>query len=315
MSHEETVALMALLRLPGAGNGAARRAIALARSLDVSVDAIAGLSPRELLDRYPAVEATPLTELLARCTATRRERERRMLDRVLQSGAQVVTVSDLDYPAALTRHLGVRAPVLLFLAGHRELLDEPSAAVVGARDVSERGAMLAAECAATFGRAGICVVSGGAAGVDSAAHGGALEAGGKTVVVLPQGLLTFRGSRDLLQAIDDGYAAVVSEFLPDMSWQTHAAVTRNATICALSNLICVIEPKKQGGSIRTARFAFEQCKRVLICCAPTYREIADTLTRAGALPILDEGGQFNGVRLLAQWESAPAPSGGQGELF
>lgn len=315
MSHEEIATLMALLRLPGAGNGAARRALAFAGSQGVSLAELAGQPSRELLERFPVAATAPLATHLARCTAPKREKEHRLLDRIVQSGAQAIGIADSDYPLGLSKALGPQAPVLIFLAGDRELLDVPAAAVVGARDVSERGGMLAAECAATFARAGICVVSGGATGADSAAHGAALAAGGKTVVVSPQGLLTFRGSRELLHAMDEGRAMVVSEFLPDMSWQTHAAVTRNATISALSNVVCVVEPKKQGGSIRTARLAFEQGKRVLVYCAPSHREIADTLTRAGALSLLNEDGQFDAAYLLAQWESAPTPSGGQGELF
>lgn len=315
MLKEEIATIMTLLRVPGAGNKAARRAMALARSANLSLHALTELSAREIVERFPGTGEDHIVLLLSQCVPLSRETELRLLARVEQSGAQVLTCADSDFPQALARDLGNRAPALLFLAGDRELLDEPAVAIVGAREVSERGAMLAAECARTFARAGLCIVSGGAAGVDTAAQGAALDEGGKTVVVLPQGLLTFRGPRQLLQAIADGRAAILSEFLPDMTWQTHAAVTRNGTISALSRLVCVIEPKKQGGSVRTARCAIEQGKRALIYCAPGYQAVGRALRQAGAGSLLDAEGQFDSGYLLAQWESAPAPPEGQGELF
>jgi DNA processing protein len=294
---------------------AARRAVALAKHLGVSLNVLPDIPTRDLLERFPSTQTDQLASLLPQCTPEAQDQEARFLDRVLHSGAQMITCADSDYPESLARDLGNRAPALLFLAGDRELLDEHAAAVVGARDVSRRGAMLATETASAFAQAGIGVVSGGATGADSAAHAAALANGGKTVVVLPQGILTFRGSRELLHAIDDGRAAILSEFLPDMTWQTHAAVTRNATISALANLVCVIEPKKQGGSVRTARHAIEHGKRVLVYCDPSHRDLAKTLTSAGARSLLDSNGHFDAGYLLQQWETAPTPSGGQSELF
>lgn len=315
MTTNEVAVLMALHRIPGAGTVSARRAVALASHLGVTLDALPLIPTRELLEQFPTSQTDQLASFLPHCAGEACDREVRFLDRILRSGAQVITCADGDYPESLARDLGNRAPALLFLAGDRELLETPSAAVVGAREVSRRGAILAGETAAAFARAGINVVSGGATGVDSAAHAAALAHGGTTVVVLPQGLLTFRGSRELLQAVEDGRGAILSEFLPDMTWQTHAAVTRNATISALSNLVCVIEPKKQGGSVRTARLAIEHGKRVLVYCDPAHQDLGATLVCSGAAPLLDAEGQFATEYLLQQWRSAPAPFGGQTELF
>jgi DNA protecting protein DprA len=315
VTNGEIIVLMALLRIPGAGNMAARRAVAMAGNLGISLSALPDIPARELLERFPSSQTDHLATLLPQCTRDAQDKEARLLDRVHHAGAQVIACADGDYPESLARDLGNRAPALLSLVGDRELLEERAAAVVGARDFSRRGAILASETAAAFARAGIGIVSGGASGVDSAAHASALANGGKTVVVLPQGLLTFRGSRDLLQAVDEGRAAILSEFLPDMTWQTHAAVTRNATISAISSMVCVIEPKKQGGSVRTARHAIEHGKRVLVFCDPSHRDLAETLARAGAKSLLDSNGQFDADYLLEQWQTAPTPSGGQPELF
>jgi predicted Rossmann fold nucleotide-binding protein DprA/Smf involved in DNA uptake len=114
-----------------------------------------------------------------------------------------------------------------------------------------------------------------------------LRNGGKTVVVLPQGILTYRGPALLFDAIQDGRAAVVSEFAPDMAWETHAAVTRNTTISAFSLLVCVIEPKKTGGSVRTARCALAQGKRVLVYPARGCASVVQSLSNGGALELVE----------------------------
>jgi predicted Rossmann fold nucleotide-binding protein DprA/Smf involved in DNA uptake len=112
-----------------------------------------------------------------------------------------------------------------------------------------------------------------------------------------------------------GRAVIVSQFAPDARWQTHAAVTRNATISALARMVCVIEPKKIGGSIRTARAAVAQGKRVLFYCPEAGpHSPARLLRQAGALDLVPPDHSFCPESLLNQWTSAPAPAR-QTDLF
>ncbi|MCC6695310.1 MAG: DNA-processing protein DprA [Candidatus Hydrogenedentes bacterium] len=315
MNTRSIAALMALLRQPGAGNTTARRAVAIAQSLKVPLDEFADLAPSELAQRLPGADLDGLTPFLARCDQAALDNELRLLDRVYAAGAQAIACCEEDYPESLACHLGLRAPALLFAAGNLGLLETPSVAIVGAREVSMRGSLLASDCAKVFAGHSVTVVSGGAPGVDSAAHSSALANGGATVIVLPQGLLTFQGPRDSMEALDEGRALAVSEFLPDAIWQTHAAVTRNATISALARMVCVIEPKKTGGSVRTARCAIEQGKRVLAYYAPGFADLERTLSQAGASRLLDAEGQFSEDHILGLWQSAPNRPSGQAELF
>ena len=110
----------------------------------------------------------------------------------------------------------------------------------------------------------MAVVSGGAAGVDWAAHDAALQSGGSTVIFLPQGILVYEMSSAWREAMDEGRLLLASEYLPDAPWRTYAAVSRNALIAAQARLVCVIEPRKQGGSLLTARHAVDQGKQVLV---------------------------------------------------
>jgi predicted Rossmann fold nucleotide-binding protein DprA/Smf involved in DNA uptake len=118
-----------------------------------------------------------------------------------------------------------------------------------------------------------------------------------------------------MEAAEEGRAAIVSEFAPDSRWHTHAAVTRNATISALSRLVCVIEPRKTGGSVRTARCGLEQGKQVLVHGSRDPESPIAALRRAGAGSLLDEQGQFSGARLQDRWRNPPATSASQADLF
>ena len=186
---------------------------------------------------------------------------------------------------------------------------------MGARRVTPAGGALARQCACAFAKAGVTVTSGGADGVDMAGHMGALEGGGATIVVLPRGLLTYTAPATVQQAVNDGRALVLSEFLPDAPWSTQAAVTRNGTIAALSRLACVIEPKKTGGSIRTARLALDMGKRVLFHCPAGPHSLVDTLTQLGAEALPVQSGDLDKNALLRHWHALPREVARQSELF
>ena len=314
MDREDVNALLALLLMDGVGRVAVREAALAARQAEAPLAELVRLPTEELVRRLPhGFDA--VASLLARLPDGNLVRAAGLLDFVDKAGADVLPFTDDSFPAAIPSALGSATPVLLFVWGDTALLNEPMAAVVGARKASGKGLGLARACASAFGEIGVPVVSGGADGVDTAAHGAVLEAGGKTVIVLPQGLLTFRPGPQLEFAIEDGRATVVSEFRPDLRWERHAAVTRNATISAFAELVCVIEPKKKGGSIRTAKCAIEQGRRLLVYCDESQRAAAETLARADALDLLDKDGTFRTTRLVELWNDRPAPSAGQGTLF
>ncbi len=314
MDREDINALLALLLVDGAGRVAVREVALAAQQAETPLAELVRLPTEELVRLLPhGFDAVP--PLLARLPDGNLVRAAGLLEFVEDADAGVLVFTDDAFPDAISSSLGSATPVLLFVLGDPALLNQPMAAIVGARKAAEKGLGLARVCATAFGKNGVPVVSGGADGVDKAAHGAVLEAGGKTVIVLPQGLLTFRPGPQLQFALEDGRATVVSEFRPDLRWERHAAVTRNATIAALAEAVCVIEPKKKGGSIRTANCAIEQGKQLLVYCDESQRATADTLAQAGALDLLDEDGQFCSDRLAELWNGRPAPTAGQGTLF
>jgi len=311
----DAVASLALLLSPGTGNAGVVLGQSAARAVDRPLGALVGLPARDLVALLPPGMAR-VAETLARCGQPHQARAARLIERLVQRGGQAITLHEKAYPAALRASLGRDAPALLTVLGDPALLVDAGGAVVGARKATRRGIKLARACAQEFCRAGIAVVSGGARGVDSAAHAAALAAGGKTVVVLPQGLLTYVPPKAVKAAVAQGRAILVSQFVPDAPWETHAAVTRNATISGIARVVCVIEPKKVGGSIRTARAALAQGKRVAAYCPEGLPgSAAGPLAQTPALELLDAAGHFSADRLLDIWASTPALPAGQADLL
>ncbi|MCP4645061.1 MAG: hypothetical protein GY851_31755 [bacterium] len=312
-THDAT-ALLAVLLTSGAGRATAHRAHQLAGQLKMPLHEILGLPKVKRIRRLGPLNPR-LAETLGRCTRAAMKTAERLVRAVDDAGGESVPLGAPGYPPRLLQALETSAPPVLFLVGARSLLDEPAAAIVGARLATAKGLSLATKSAAALAGHGVPIVSGGARGVDSAAHASSLSAGGGTIVVLPQGLLTYDPPAPIREGIDDGRVLLLSAFAPDTSWQTHAAVTRNATIAALADLVCVIEPAKQGGSIRTARYALKQGARLLVHVNRRNRAVLEPLQDAGALPLVEPGASFDIPRITRMWDDRPPRPQGQTDLF
>ena len=293
----DSSAILALLLLPGIGPAAVHRALAASSALHMPLPDMLNTEPRDLAHRLPP-GLHDVASVVARCTPTDHAQARDLLATIAARGADAITATDPDWPAALAR-LGTTMPPIIFYKGRRELLAKPAAAVVGARDPSGTGARLASDCAAFFAAEGIAVVSGGAHGVDSRAHLAAIAADGGTVIVLPQGLLTYDAPAAISRAVDAGRALILSQFQPDAPWEVHAAVTRNATIGALARVVCVVEPRKTGGSIRAARVAIGLGKPVAAWCSTN--QVRRLLETAGAGELADPAGRLRREYLRELW--------------
>jgi len=179
----------------------------------------------------------------------------------LQAGSvKVLVYGQPSYPDRLYRLLGDSAPPVLFLRGNIDLFERPAVGLCGSRKASDKGLRVAGDCARLLAQQQINVVSGYAQGVDIAAHRAALEAGGTTTVVLAEGILQFRLKseiRDLLGEGDFSRLSFVSEFPPNVSWRAHNAMTRNRTICGLSDAMIVIESGPEGGTFEAGKTALE----------------------------------------------------------
>lgn len=150
---------------------------------------------------------------------------------------------------------GLNVP--LWVCGSLEGLAAPAVAVVGARAPSAAGRRLAFETAKSLAKHGICVVSGLALGIDSAAHEGALAAEAPTVGVLGGGHGQFfpPANRELAERIIAGGGAVISPYAPDWPARPGQFLQRNAIVAGLGDGVVVVEAAKRSGALNTASHA------------------------------------------------------------
>jgi DNA processing protein len=182
------------------------------------------------------------------------------------------------YPPRLLS-LGEPPPVL-FVRGNTDALRGPCVAVVGSRETDEEGGALAAGLASASAAAGLVVVSGGARGVDAAAHRGALRDGGETVAVLGTGIdVAYPAEHRSLFDDIAACGALVTELLPGAPPMGSFFLTRNRIIAALSLGVVVARGSARSGALTTARWAARLGRPVAVLPARS----GATLGEAGAL--------------------------------
>ncbi len=159
----------------------------------------------------------------------------------------------MGYPPELERV--PRPPPALRLRG--ALPPRPRVAVVGSRSPDEYGLDLAGSIAGGLARAGVAIVSGGAAGVDAAAHRAAVEAGGRTVVVLGCGLDVVypRAHAPLFERIAASGGALLSEHEDGAPPLRHHFPERNRIVAGLSDAVVVVRARARSGALITAEWA------------------------------------------------------------
>ncbi|MBF0282500.1 MAG: DNA-protecting protein DprA [Zetaproteobacteria bacterium] len=157
------------------------------------------------------------------------------------------------------------APLVLFVRGDRSVLASPLLlSVVGARQASREGQLIARRWCRYCAGQGVVIVSGMAYGIDASAHGGALESKGSTIAVLGSGLLALNS--DLQQRQVEAIAkrgCVISEYLPHVVAKPQYFPQRNRIIAAMSTVTLVVEASLKSGSLITARLANEYGREVV----------------------------------------------------
>ena len=183
------------------------------------------------------------------------------LDWLARPGHHLITLHDPDYPAALAEIPD--PPLLLYISGRRELLARPLVAVVGSRNASVQGKLDAESFSAALSAAGLCVVSGLALGIDTAAHEGALRGAGSTIAVVGTGLdrVYPARNRELAHRIA-AHGCLVSEYALGTPPLAANFPRRNRVISGLAAGVLVVEAAAQSGSLITAQMAAEQGREV-----------------------------------------------------
>ena len=193
-----------------------------------------------------------------------------------RSGIRLIHPGDPEWPGQLA-DLGDAQPYALWLRGTADLRFNclRSVAIVGSRAATAYGSYVASEVAASVAARGWAVISGGAYGVDAAAHRGALGADGVTVAVLACGVdMPYpAGHKDLLEAIA-AQGVIVSEWPPGWNATRLRFLVRNRVIAALATGTLVVEAGRRSGALNSARHARDLNRRLMAVPGPITSDLS-----------------------------------------
>ena len=183
------------------------------------------------------------------------------LRRIDQFGANIVTTDDSEYPALLRQIYD--PPLVLYVRGTLRPEDAYAIAMVGTRQSTLYGRQTAERLARQLAASGVTVVSGGARGIDSAAHEGALQSGGRTIAVLGTGLDIVYPAENvkLYQRIAE-QGAVITQFPFGRKGDKQSFPIRNRIVAGMTQGTAVVEANRASGALITANFAAEYGRTV-----------------------------------------------------
>jgi DNA processing protein len=183
------------------------------------------------------------------------------LRRIREFGCNIVTWQDADYPPLLKQIYD--PPILLYVKGTLSPRDKNSVAIVGSRQTTHYGINVARKLAYQLGYVGVTVVSGGARGIDTAAHQGALNAKGRTIAVLGTGINIVFPSENasLFEKIAEN-GAIVTQFPFNRPADKQSFPIRNRIVAGMTLGTVVVEANLTSGALITANFANEAGRQV-----------------------------------------------------
>jgi DNA processing protein len=220
-----------------------------------------------------------------------------------ESGVRIIPRDDPGYPKTLLEI--VDPPPVIFVRGELDERDRFGVAIVGSRHSSPYGRSVTAKLARDLAAAGLTIVSGGALGIDIAAHRAVVESGGRTLVVLGCGL-DIEYPRENLpvfrQVVDQRLGALITEFPPGAQPEPWRFPMRNRIISGLSMAVVIVEAGVQSGALLTAGIAAEQGRDVMAVPGNVDRpgsKGTNGLIRDGAILVEDASDVLSALGILA----------------
>ena len=172
-----------------------------------------------------------------------------LVDELMAQGYDILPMTHENYPKLLKNNLKFNAPTVIYTKGNKMLLQEPSIAIVGSRSADMKSLIFTDNIAKKATADNKVVVSGFAKGVDRKALDSAVEANGKSIIVLPQGIMTFgSGFKRYFKHIAQGRVLVMSSFAPKAPWSVEFAMARNPIIYGMASEIFVAQSDDKGGT-------------------------------------------------------------------
>jgi len=165
-------------------------------------------------------------------------------------GYELIPITSPEYSKTLKENLkAAHAPALLYVKGNKQIMQEKSIAIVGSRNATDKSLEFTDNIAKLASKEYKVVVSGFAKGIDKQALDSAINYKGQSIIVLPQGIMTFgSGFKKYYKQIVDGDVMVLSTFFPKAPWKAELAMARNPIIYGLASEIYVAESSDKGGT-------------------------------------------------------------------
>lgn len=201
---------------------------------------------------------------------------------------EIITPNDKYYPKQLREIYD--APKKLYIIGNKAILGNLGIAIVGCRDNTKYGELIAKNLGYNLAKQGLNIISGLARGIDSFAHIGAIYAKGKTIAVLGNAIDTIYPKENavIAEKIIEFGGCIVSEYPPNTPIEKSHFPARNRIISGLSHGVIIVEAKEKSGALITVDYALEQGKDVYaVPGLITAKNSVGTneLIKQGAIPI------------------------------
>ena len=247
-----------------------------------SAEAVLNATPQEL-DRIDELIPSIRKSLADKKLGSPLERELKLIE---EYDCRVVTIYDEAYPPLLKEIDS--PPLLLYVRGELIQEDAFSIAIVGSREAKDYGRRVSYQLAYQLAQRGITVISGFAKGIDTCAHRGALEANGRTLAVMGNGLsVTYpSGNNEMEEKIIES-GALISEFPMGMKPRSENFPRRNRIISGLTLGTVVVEASNRSGALITARLASEQGREVYAVPGEIFSELS-----TGTHKLIDNGAKL-----------------------
>jgi DNA processing protein len=215
-----------------------------------------------------------------------------LAENLYQQGFEIIPINSDKYSIVLKENLKLRySPPVLYAKGNVQLLNEDCAAVVGSRNAGETSIKFTENLSIELAKKFKVVVSGFAKGVDKTALDSSIKNNGNSIIVLPQGILTFAsGFKKYYPQLVEGQILVVSTFHPNVQWSVGLAMARNIYIYGLAKEIYVAESGESGGTWNGALDGLKKGRKVYVRLPEENEKNANLqLIEKGGIPINFEG--------------------------
>lgn len=223
-----------------------------------------------------------------------------LVEDLLEQGYDIIPITSPDYSPIIKNNLKrAYSPPLIYTKGNKQIMKENSIAIVGSRKAEDISLEFTDNVAKTASKDYKVVISGFAKGVDKQALDSAIKYKGQSIIVLPQGITTFKsGFKKYYKQIIDGNVLVLSTFFPKAPWSVQLAMARNPIIYGLAKEIYVAESSEKGGTWSGVVDGLRKGRNIFVRTPLSSEKNANNLLiQKGAIPVDSQGDKIENYSL------------------